>query len=462
MLQIIKSILPSVGNGHITKKVIITMVVTLLVTSIGIIIVPIPSASAQSISGPAVSSRDTGRLNVFVIGPDHTLRNIAFFNGKFQPDWQQSIGRPAGVNLTSDPTAVSWDSHRIDVFARGSDNRVWWISWNDTSNVWCCWKSLPPVGGGSTTPGVSPVTNKSLGFESGSISTGWEWGKAEYQPGTTDRLVAVDKNSIQPSSIDPNGAKALKVTVQPNDLVSNGARAEVVLTKPLPKKSTYDFLPGEDVWYHWYTMFPSILTIPNSWHVWTQMHQEASISTCRTAQGTSFSCGVIPMGFNFRNYPSSHPEPRRHSVGETLEFTVINKTDVNQDQGNPNGLGYGDDILWAAPLQHGHWYDILLHVKWEPCASYAINGKCTNNNGGFVEMWVDGNNVVPKTTHFTMDDDGKAYLKQGLYHCNPTVHRNCPPTNTQTIYHDGMMVAECPSTHVYYHPNSGKCYTTPQ
>jgi hypothetical protein len=50
-----------------------------------------------------------------LIGPDHTLRNIAYFNGKFQPNWQQSIGRPAGVNLTSDPTAVSWGPDRIDM-----------------------------------------------------------------------------------------------------------------------------------------------------------------------------------------------------------------------------------------------------------------------------------------------------------------------------------------------------------
>ena len=69
--------------------------------------------------------------------------------------------------------------------------------------------------------------------------------------------------------------------------------------------------------------------------------------------------------------------------------------------------------------------------------------------------------VVPKTTHFTMDDDAKAYLKQGLYHCNPSVHHNCPTTPIQTIYHDGMKVAECTSTSPYFHPDTKKCYTTP-
>jgi hypothetical protein len=57
----------------------------------------------------------------------------------------------------------------------------------------------------------------------------------------------------------------------------------------------------------------------------------------------------------------------------------------------------------------------------------------------------------------------KHYMHQKpLYHCNPTVHSNCPPTNTQTIYHDRMKVAECPSTQIYFNPADGKCYITPR
>ena len=221
-----------------------------------------------------------------------------------------------------------------------------------------------------------PEKSITLGFESGSPSTGWEWGKVDSQSGTTDRLVAVDKNSINPPSIDPCGAKALKVTVQPTDISNNGARAEVVLTNPLSNKNTYHFLPGEEVWYHWYTMFPSDLTIPNSWHYWTQFHQEADSSTCNRADGSSFSpCFVVPMGFNFQNYPT----------GERIEFDVINKYDVNDFSNNPSGKGSGHDILWSEKLQKGHWYDMLLHVKWEPCKTYSADGTCTDHNGGFVE-----------------------------------------------------------------------------
>jgi hypothetical protein len=161
-------------------------------------------------------------------------------------------------------------------------------------------------------------------------------------------------------------------------------------------------------------------------------------------------CPVVPITFNLRNFSASQ---------QTLEFGVLSKKDVNTGD-NPNGLGSGRDILWKGQLQHGTWYEFLLHVKWTKCGSYAIDGTCTNHNGGFVEMWVNHAKVVPKTTHFTMDDDGKVHAKQGLYHCNPSVHGNCPSTSIQTIYHDGMEVAMCPTSNPYYHPNTGKCFTT--
>ena len=62
-----------------------------------------------------------------------------------------------------------------------------------------------------------------------------------------------------------------------------------------------------------------------------------------------------------------------------------------------------------------------------------------------------------------MDDDRKIFMKQGLYHCLITSPAsNCAHINySQIIYHDGMSVAECPSTSPNYHPDAKKCYTTP-
>jgi hypothetical protein len=62
---------------------------------------------------------------------------------------------------------------------------------------------------------------KYWGFETGSIGTGWEWGKSQYQAGTTDRLVRVRSTLAE-------GDYSLRVTVRANDLHSGGERAEVV------------------------------------------------------------------------------------------------------------------------------------------------------------------------------------------------------------------------------------------
>ena len=102
---------------------------------------------------------------------------------------------------------------------------------------------------------------------------------------------------------------------------------------------------------------------------------------------------------------------------------------------------------WVAPIQKGSWYEILLHVKWS-----------TQNNVGYMEMYVNhipvSQNAMGKNHSFaTLDSDGLAYLKQGLYR-NPNIPFD------QTIYHDGMQVVKCPPNNIYYHPETQQCYNT--
>jgi hypothetical protein len=335
-------------------------------------------------------------------------------------------------------------------------------------------------------PGVQPLAFSDLGYETGDITNGWTWGKSQAadlnSPST--RLNTVDKSSETPPSPDPNGTQILKVTVFPNDVARDsknpnnpnpnlGTRAEVVHTNPFqlgtetPLEDLF-YENGDEMWYHWYTLFPNDFTVPDKPALWTQFHQSDShISMCRDPpDGRVFNClgSVLPLIFNVGKVNGQ----------DTLSLLVINKTDVYDDLRNPNnpadptflnlnGLGDGSDIVWNASLQKNVWYEFLLHVKWAKCDGnsnditviYDINGKCINNNGGFVELWVD-NGINPTThvrtnNHFNMDDDGVVYGKQGFYG-NPNV-----PT---TIYHDGMEIAKCPPDHQYYHPNTGQCFTT--
>ena len=60
----------------------------------------------------------SGRLDVFARGGDNALWHLPFDNG--WGGWES-----LGGYLTSGPAATSWAPQRIDVFARGGHNQVY-------------------------------------------------------------------------------------------------------------------------------------------------------------------------------------------------------------------------------------------------------------------------------------------------------------------------------------------------
>jgi hypothetical protein len=79
-------------------------------------------------SAPAVTSWAPGRLDVFYVGIDGTLRHRYLEEGT-QPSLSAEEG--LGGALSGDPTAVSWGDQRIDVFARNAaDNQLWHEWWD--------------------------------------------------------------------------------------------------------------------------------------------------------------------------------------------------------------------------------------------------------------------------------------------------------------------------------------------
>ena len=92
-------------------------------------------------SGPDASSWAAGRLDVFARGQDNGLWHLPFDNGGWG-DWGS-----LGAVITSNPSAVSWASGRIDVFARGQDSGLWHLPFDNGG--WGDWESL----GGEITSG---------------------------------------------------------------------------------------------------------------------------------------------------------------------------------------------------------------------------------------------------------------------------------------------------------------------
>jgi hypothetical protein len=91
-----------------------------------------------SSQGPPTSTTwGPGRLDVFVRGTDNRLWH-KWYDGAWT-SWEL-LGSPPG-GLTSAPSAVSWGPGRIDVFAAGADGQLWhkWYA-----SGWSVWQ---PLGG---------------------------------------------------------------------------------------------------------------------------------------------------------------------------------------------------------------------------------------------------------------------------------------------------------------------------
>jgi hypothetical protein len=83
-----------------------------------------------------------------------------------------------------------------------------------------------------------------------------------------------------------------------------------------------------------------------------------------------------------------------------------------------------DGTRWEAPLVKGVWHEFIYHVKWS-----------ADPNVGFIELWYDGQLVMPKVYVETMDgapgSGVENYVKQGLYKSDEI------PTGV--VYHDGFV-----------------------
>lgn len=90
------------------------------------------------ITQPAAASWESGRLDVFALGTDSRLWHRWYTGGEWRP-WE-----PLGSRLlTSAPAVASWGPGRLDVFARGRENDLL-HKWFD-NGTWSVFQSLQGV-----------------------------------------------------------------------------------------------------------------------------------------------------------------------------------------------------------------------------------------------------------------------------------------------------------------------------
>jgi hypothetical protein len=201
--------------------------------------------------------------------------------------------------------------------------------------------------------------------------------KGDFQTGDfsqwgTLQEAATNRLQIVTNPAAPGERYAMQVTVDSGDVVSNGARAEATYEGANPAE-------GDSRYYHWQTYFPADFVAADYWQIFTQWHQYIS--------GGSPPLAIMVWGNQIK-------------------------------LGNENNV-----YFWTGPLQLGEWHDFIIHVVWS-----------SNATTGGVEVWYDGQHVLPFTSTATLFPGDTVYLKQGLY-------RKSAINYTQTLYHWGMTIA---------------------
>jgi hypothetical protein len=176
------------------------------------------------------------------------------------------------------------------------------------------------------------------------------------------------------------GGYAARFEVQPKtDLTLPGGDRSEALTRT-------GEVAGTESWWAWSTYFDTNFN-PNpdsQWNVFTQWHHNGSTGQANV----SFMVDTASSPWNIQI----------HTFGG------------DQDQNK--------QVFPLADFQRNVWYDFVFHVRWAP------------DNTGFVEVWVNGDRVVPLTYRPTTYSGMGVYLKQGLYRGESSL--------TSVVYHDGM------------------------
>lgn len=217
--------------------------------------------------------------------------------------------------------------------------------------------------------GTSRAETSWLGdYETGDFS---QWSGVQALPGrattVTDRV--------------RHGTFAARYEVRPGDnpIGATGERSEVM-------KITGE-QAGTESWWGWSTYFGNDFN-PNlntHWNIFTDWHH----SGC---------CGQANVHFEI--------DTTTPTWGIQLR-TFGGTVDQNERR------------FRLADFQRNTWYDFVFHVRW------------ATDNTGFVEVWLNGQNVLPLTNTPTIYSGQTVYLKQGFY-------RGPGSDSSSVVYHDAM------------------------
>ena len=188
---------------------------------------------------------------------------------------------------------------------------------------------------------------------SGSAGVGW---RGDYETGNFSQWDGgvqekVDGRATIVTSPVRQGKYAARYEVRPGDNnvagSGNGERTEALVLRGTRGRE------GDEQWYAWSTMFAPDFSASNSdWNIFTQWHNSGT-----TGGRVEFYINGNTLGFTTHGGDPANPAARAWDIGSK---------------------------------SNGVWYDFIFHVKW------------STSNAGFVEVWLNGNKVVPFTNTPTL------------------------------------------------------------
>jgi hypothetical protein len=200
---------------------------------------------------------------------------------------------------------------------------------------------------------TTPLTVRD--FETGDFS-GWS---TEFPKSYSGQIV---------TSPVRNGNYASRFEVRDGDYMYGGARSEF--------REVYTVPNGDDIWYGWSTYIPADWLDPDMGSVITQMHGSPDPGESRSPP---FAVRV-----------------------EDGKLTITGRySSVRNQPGND-----GTPLTFYGPsyIEKEIWHDFVVHVKW----SYE--------NDGYLDVWMDGNQIVDYNGPIGYNDYTGPYFKMGIYH----------------------------------------------
>ena len=218
-----------------------------------------------------------------------------------------------------------------------------------------------------STPTITPVNLLGTVYWSADYETGnlGQWSQVHAGGAWGDSSVKVVTSPVR------HGKYAAKFTVN----ASGGApqRAEVSANQ----RQTGGY-PGEEWYYSWSTLIPSVPNATTGWAEWTVITQWMDLlHQC----SPPLQVDILP--------------------GTPPHFVLTSKLRDDKNRCNPLGPTQKWDL---GPLQYDQWNDFTIHIKWSEDPSV-----------GFVEMWRNWVEVVPLTHIRTLDTGGGVYMEQDIY-----------------------------------------------